>query len=57
MLSDTTVLHRASLRAGRCEPGRLRWPNHRFWYDPNLPESREANGIIANFLDTHLGTK
>ena len=58
LLSDTTTLHRAFLRAG--VDARLvvfEGLNHCFWYDPNLPESREANGIIANFFDAHLGAK
>jgi monoterpene epsilon-lactone hydrolase len=58
MLSDTTLLHRAFLRAG--VDARLvvfDGLNHCFWYDPNLPESREADGIMAKFFETHLGTK
>jgi monoterpene epsilon-lactone hydrolase len=58
LLSDTTILHRAFLRAG--VDARLvvfEGLNHCFWYDPNLPESREANSIVANFFDAHLGTK
>jgi monoterpene epsilon-lactone hydrolase len=58
MLSDTTLLHRAFLRAG-VEASLVVFEglNHCFWYNPNLPESREADGIMANFIDTHLGTK
>ena len=58
MLSDTTLMHRAFLRAG-VDASLVVFDglNHCFWYDPNLPESREADGIMANFLDTHLGTK
>ncbi len=58
LLSDTTILHRAFLRAG--VDARLvvfEGLNHCFWYDPNLPESREANSIMANFFDAHLATK
>jgi epsilon-lactone hydrolase len=58
LLSDTTILHRAFLRAG--VDARLvvfEGLNHCFWYDPNLPESREANSIMANFFDAHFGTK
>jgi epsilon-lactone hydrolase len=58
LLSDTTMLHRAFLRAGA--DARLvvfEGLNHCFWYDPDLPESREADGIMANFFDTHLGAK
>ena len=44
MLSDTTLRHRAFFaRGSRCKSG--------------LPESREADGFMANFLDRHLGTK
>jgi monoterpene epsilon-lactone hydrolase len=58
MLSDTALLHRAFLRAG-AEASLVVFEglNHCFWYDPNLPESREADGIMANFFDTHLGAK
>lgn len=58
MLSDTTLLHRAFLRA-RVDASLVVFDglNHCFWYDPNLPESREADVIMANFFDTHLGTK
>jgi len=58
MLSDTTLLHRAFLRAG-ADASLVVFDglNHCFWYDPNLPESREADGIMANFFDAHIGTK
>jgi monoterpene epsilon-lactone hydrolase len=58
MLSDTTLLHRAFLRAG-ADASLVVFDglNHCFWYDPNLPESREADRIMANFFDTHLGTR
>jgi acetyl esterase/lipase len=58
LLSDTTILHRAFLRAG--VDARLvvfEGLNHCFWYDPALPESREADDIMAKFFDTHLGGK
>jgi len=58
LLSDTTILHRAFLSAG--VDARLvvfEGLNHCFWYNPNLPESREANKIMADFFDAHLGTK
>lgn len=58
LLSDTTILHRAFLRAGvDASLVVFEGLNHCFWYDPNLPESREADTIGANFFDTHLGTK
>src|ERR1700753_3016872 len=51
LLSGTTNLHRAYLRAG--VDARLvvfdALP-HAFWYDSSLPESIEANHIMANFM-------
>jgi hypothetical protein len=29
--------------------------NHGFWYEANLPESKEADEVIARFFDAHLG--
>ena len=58
LMSDTTILHRAFLRAGvDASLVVFEGLNHCFWYDPSLPESREADGIMANFFDTHLGTR
>ena len=58
LLSDTTILHRAFLRAGvDASLVVFEGLNHCFWYDPNLPETHQADGIMANFFDTHLGTK
>jgi epsilon-lactone hydrolase len=57
MLSGTTILHRAFLRAG--DDAQLvvfEALNHGFWYDASLPESREANELIVHFFDVHLGT-
>jgi acetyl esterase/lipase len=57
MLSGTAILHRAFLRAGddaqlvvfeALTPG--------FWYEAGLPESQEANKMIAHFFDIHLST-
>jgi len=28
---------------------------HAFWNDVDLPESREADEIMARFFDTHVG--
>jgi acetyl esterase/lipase len=56
LLSDTTTLHRAFLRAG--VDARLvvfEGLNHTFWNDFSLPESREALGIMAGFLSGRLG--
>ncbi len=55
LLSSTTNLHRAYLRAG--VDARLvvfdALP-HAFWYHPELPESIEANHIMAKFFREHL---
>jgi monoterpene epsilon-lactone hydrolase len=55
LLSSTTNLHRAYLRAG--VDARLvvfdALP-HAFWYDPSLPESIEANHLMADFFLQHL---
>ena len=56
LLSGTTTLHRAFLRAG--VDARLvvfDGLTHAFWNDPKLPESREAHEIMAHFLGSHLG--
>lgn len=56
LLSGTTILHRAFLRAGA--DARLvvfEGLPHAFWEDPRLPESIEANHIMARFFDEHLG--
>lgn len=55
LLSSTANLHRAYLRAG--VDARLvvfdALP-HAFWYHPELPESIEANHIMADFFVAHL---
>ena len=51
LLSGTANLHRAYLRAG--VDARLVLFDalpHAFWYDASLPESIEANHIMANFM-------
>ncbi len=56
MLSGTTILHRAFLRAG--VDARLvvfEGLPHAFWYDPYLPESKEAYGIMVSFFGKELG--
>lgn len=56
LLSDTTILHRAFLRAG--VDARLvvfEALPHAFWNDPALPESREAHEMMAQFLVSALG--
>jgi len=51
LLSHTTILHRAFLRAGvDASLVVFEGLNHCFWYDPMLPESREADQIMADFL-------
>jgi acetyl esterase/lipase len=56
LLSGTVNLHRAYLHAG--VDARLvvfdALP-HAFWYDPKLPESIEANHMMADFFLEHLG--
>ena len=55
LLSGTINLHRAYLNAG--VDARLvvfdALP-HAFWYDPNLPESLEANHKMADFFAQQL---
>ena len=56
LLSGTTTLHRAFLRAG--VDARLvvfEGLPHAFWNDPSLPESREAHELMARFLGSQLG--
>jgi acetyl esterase/lipase len=55
LLSGTIDLHRAFLRAG--DDARLMVFDglpHAFWYDPELPESIEANRAMSKFLVEHL---
>ncbi|WP_348266313.1 alpha/beta hydrolase fold domain-containing protein [Edaphobacter paludis] len=56
LLSGTTILHRAFLRDG--VDARLvvfEALPHAFWNDAELPESKEAYGLMANFFDRELG--
>ena len=56
LLSGTTLLHRAFLRAG--VDARLvvfEALPHAFWNDPTLPETREANEMMAKFFVGELG--
>jgi epsilon-lactone hydrolase len=56
LLSGTTILHRHFLAAGvDAQLVVFEALPHAFWNDVNLPESREAYRIMANFFDTHLG--
>ncbi len=55
LLSGTTILHRAYLRAGvDVQLVVFEALPHAFWNNPALPESKEADHIMAHFLDTHL---
>ena len=58
LLSGTANLHRAFLHAS--VDARLVLFDglpHAFWYDPNLPESIEANHMMADFFLKHLGSR
>ena len=56
LLSGTTILHRAFLRAGAdAKLVVFEALPHAFWYDYQLPETKEALGIMAKFLDQKLG--
>lgn len=55
LLSGTTILHRAYLRAGvDAELVVFEALPHAFWNHPSLPESREADHLMAAFFDKHL---
>jgi len=56
LLSGTTILHRAFLRSG--DDAQLvvfEALPHAFWYNYQLPETREAVGIMAKFFDEKVG--
>lgn len=56
LLSGTTILHRAYLRAGvDAQLVVFEALPHAFWNNPKLPESKEADALMAKFFDTHLG--
>ncbi len=56
LLSGTTILHRAYLRAGvEAQLVVFEALPHAFWNNPELPESKEADALMAKFFDTHLG--
>ena len=55
LLSGTTILHRAFLRAGvDAELVVFEALPHAFWNHVGLPEAQEANEIMAKFFDKHL---
>jgi monoterpene epsilon-lactone hydrolase len=56
LLSDTTIFHRALLRAGNdAQLVVFEALPHAFWYHFQLPETREALGIMAKFFEEKLG--
>ncbi|HUI41767.1 MAG TPA: alpha/beta hydrolase fold domain-containing protein [Terriglobia bacterium] len=56
LLSGTTILHRAFLRAGvDAQLAVFEALPHAFWYDYHLPETKEALDIMAKFFDQRLG--
>jgi epsilon-lactone hydrolase len=56
LLSGTTILHRAFLRAGvDAQLVVFEALPHAFWYDYHLPETQEALDIMAKFFDAKLG--
>jgi len=56
LLSGTTILHRAFLRAGdEAQLVVFEALPHAFWNDPSLPETREAHELMARFFDARLG--
>jgi monoterpene epsilon-lactone hydrolase len=56
LLSDTAILHRALLRAGN-DPQLVVFEGlpHAFWYNFELPETKEALQLMANFFDRNVG--
>ena len=56
LLSGTSILHLACLRAG-VDAQLIVYEAlpHAFWNNLSLPESRETFGLMAKFLDAHLG--
>jgi acetyl esterase/lipase len=56
LLSDTTIFHRALLRAGNdSQLVVFEALPHAFWYHFQLPETREALEIMAKFFDEKVG--
>jgi epsilon-lactone hydrolase len=55
-LSGTVILHRAFLRAGvDAQLVVFEALPHAFWNNPELPESKEADQLMAAFFDRHFG--
>jgi acetyl esterase/lipase len=56
LLSGTSILHRAFLKAGvDAQLVVFEGLAHAFWNDPGLPESKDADQLMADFFDKHLG--
>jgi acetyl esterase/lipase len=56
LLSGTTILHRAFLRAGvDAQLVVFEALPHAFWYDYHLPETKEALELMAKFFHAKLG--
>jgi len=56
LLSDTTIFHRALLRNGvDAQLVVFEALPHAFWYHFQLPETKEALELMANFFDTKVG--
>jgi acetyl esterase/lipase len=56
LLSGTTIFHRALLRAGvNAQLVVFEALPHAFWNDAHLPESKEADAIMARFFDRNVG--
>lgn len=56
LLSDTTIFHRALLRAGNdSQLVVFEALPHAFWYHFQLPETREALELMARFFDAKVG--
>ena len=56
LLSGTATLHRAFLRAGvEAQLVVFEALPHAFWNDVKLPESKEADQLMAQFFDRNLG--
>ena len=56
LLSGTTILHRAFLRANvDAQLVVFEALPHAFWYNYHLPETKEALNLMASFFDRTLG--
>ncbi len=56
LLSGTTTLHRKYLSAGvDAHLVVFEGLPHAFWNNPSLPESKEADGVMASFFNQELG--